>query len=110
MYTPTDRVSEEQWRSEIGAAVLSQQIECMPGSYRGRIMHQRRNSNSAFGEKGFPFKGPPQPTTAERTCCNASNPELLQRAHADSLTLVVSNAKLCFQTTLALQSELGKES
>ncbi|KFY92195.1 hypothetical protein V500_04256 [Pseudogymnoascus sp. VKM F-4518 (FW-2643)] len=36
-----DRVSEEQWRSEIGAAMLSQQIECMPGSYRGRITHRR---------------------------------------------------------------------
>ena len=40
-FTPTDRVSEEQWRSEIGAAMLSQQIECMPGSHRGRITHRR---------------------------------------------------------------------
>jgi hypothetical protein len=36
-FTPVDRVSEEQWRSEIGAAMLSQQVECMPGSHRARI-------------------------------------------------------------------------
>jgi hypothetical protein len=40
-FTPTDRVSEEQWLSEIGAAMLSQRIECMPGSHRGRITHRR---------------------------------------------------------------------
>jgi hypothetical protein len=40
-FTPADRVSEEQWRSEIGGAMLSQQIECMPGSHRGRITHRR---------------------------------------------------------------------
>jgi hypothetical protein len=40
-FTPADRVSEEQWRSEIGGAMVSQQIECMPGSHRGRITHRR---------------------------------------------------------------------
>ena len=39
--TPADRVSEEQWRSEIGAAMVSQQIECMLGSHRVRITHRR---------------------------------------------------------------------
>ena len=40
-FTPADRVSEEQWRSEIRGAMLSQQIKCMPGSHCGQITHRQ---------------------------------------------------------------------
>lgn len=39
LHTAFTFIPAEQWRSEIGGAMKSQQIECMPRSHRGRITH-----------------------------------------------------------------------
>jgi hypothetical protein len=40
-YTATERVTKEQWLSRLAAAMLSNRIECMPGSHRSRITYRR---------------------------------------------------------------------
>ena len=40
-FTPTERVTEEQWLNGLAAALLTNQIECMPGSHRSRLTYRR---------------------------------------------------------------------
>jgi hypothetical protein len=40
-FTPAERVTRDQWLGGLAAAVLSNQIEWMPGSHRSRITYRR---------------------------------------------------------------------
>jgi len=40
-FTLAERITKEQWLSGLTAAILSNQIECMPGSHRSRITYRR---------------------------------------------------------------------
>lgn len=40
-YTAAERVTKEQWLGGLAAAMLSNRIECMPGSHRSRITYRR---------------------------------------------------------------------